>query len=505
MSQLHREMRSSHRNVSRSEGRASSKSGLRSPSLKSPNMDAEYNEFDESLMDMSFMKLDDLLRQKIQSTESLSSTVAVAGSPVSRQESRANSLIGSIIDSEEDTGAGEAGDDGGVVKIYTVSDVITALGQSRSKISSSSREFLLGELYRMIVKKPLGSNGKVVNETDLESLISFVKAARSGLEFVLALRSAVAYIASDSDEVATVAVESLFPVLLDIIYSSEESYEGIRSSCLIAYASLLLVIYNESHCYGLENSVETLMELAEGFSAGSLTENDEDIVVNALNAVGVVVSLLYKAGRDVNTVIQDNVPLLMNFLAEEFTKKVQKTAAVVIALMYEVFDYDDEEEPYHDLDDLKSILTQLVRYSSKKVSKKDKKESRSIFREVLRSIEKEEHEGEEETEVLSRFRLSGSKTLPITSWFEYIRLLHLRYIFGSELNLHYISSREVRNLLAPPDDETAKYRATDDEYQEHDKAWKSESGRLSSIKKDQKIREARERKVREQLGDLALE
>ncbi|KAG7911351.1 hypothetical protein KL905_000094 [Ogataea polymorpha] len=503
MSQLHREMRSSHRNVSRSDGRASSKSGLRSPSLKSPNMDAEYNEFDDNLMDMSFMRLDDLLRQKIQSTESLSSTVAVAGSPMSRQESRANSLIGSIIDSEEDTG--EAGDDGGVVKIYTVSDVITALGQSRSKINSSSREFLLGELYRMIVKKPLGSNGKVVNETDLESLISFVKTARSGLEFVFSLRSAVAYIASDPDEVATVAVESLFPVLLDKIYSTEETFEGVRSSCLIAYASLLLVIYNESHCYGLENSVETLMELAEGFGSGNLTENDEDIVVNALNAVGVVVSLLYKAGREVNATIQDNIPLLMNFLAEEFTKKVQKTAAVVIALMYEVFDYEEEEEPYHDIDDLKGILTQLVRYSSKKVSKKDKKESRSIFRDVLRSIEKQEHEENDETEVLSRFRLSGSKTLPITSWFEYIRLLHLRYIFGSELNVHYISSREVRSLLAPPDNEAAQYRSADEEYQEHDKAWKSETGRLSSIKKDQKIREARERKLREQLGDLALE
>ncbi|KAH3665519.1 hypothetical protein OGAPHI_003705 [Ogataea philodendri] len=510
MSQLQREMRTPLKQFARSESRASSGSGIRSPSMKSPKTDTDPDEFDQDVMDMSFMRLDDLLRAKLQDNDSLPSPSTITGISMSRQESRANSMIGSIIDGEDESSAANAepGEEGGVIKIYKISDVIAALAKSRSKINSSSREFLLGELYRMIVKKPLSTSGAVVNETDLELLVSFVKGARSQLEFVFALRAAVAYIASDVDEVATTAIEQLFPVLLNKIYSPDETYEGVRSSCLIAYASLLLVIYDESQCYGLGDSVETLMELADGYSAGGLSENDEDVVVNTLNAIAIIISLIYKANRDVNTLVQENIPQVMTFLSSEFSKKVQKAAAIVVALMYEVFDFgdeDDPDEPYDDFEDLKSIINQLVRYSSKKVSKKDKKESRSIFREVLHSLERAEPEEGEEKEILSRFKLNKSKALPITSWFEYVRLVHLKYIFGSELNLHYVASKEVRNLLAKPDDESSKFNVDVEEPHREDKAWKTESGRVNDVKRDQKIREARELKVREKFGDLSLE
>ncbi|GME84004.1 unnamed protein product [Ambrosiozyma monospora] len=209
--------------------------------------------------------------------------------------------------------------------------------------------------------------------------------------------------------------------------------------------------------------------------------------------------------------------------------------------MYEIFNYpelelsenQDEDElleqmPYYDQDELKSLIVSLSRESSKRVSKRDKKETKSIFREVLKTIERHailtpdeaanrrlqladnngKLDSDDDSMVLSKLKLNKAKNLAIKSWFEYVRLIHLKFVFDSQLSAQYLSNKEFRDLLLPPDDSRRFESSFNDDDDAgaigNGKKWETGAGKLSGVKKELKIKHARDAKLRERMEDLEL-
>ncbi|GMG35099.1 unnamed protein product [Ambrosiozyma monospora] len=628
MSQLEREMRTSHKKKKHSSSRSQSKSRPNSQS-HSPEQQEEPSLFDSEGTDFNFNKLEELLRKKVLSespsqlpqsptgasaSSRASPPVSGRASPIpgitlgssafsplragrvtlNREESRANSVIGSIIgsDDEDDTATSRANShqsntSGSGVRVYDVGDVIAALAErSRGKkLDAVSRQVLLGELFKLIIKP---STGEVVNENDFVKLIGFLKSALSRvgdgsegdnndeglLELLLSLRCCVAYACLDSDEVGTFVIDQLFPLLLGKVFNNNANGLGtavsgaavatgdglemgtdvkgasngenignasIVSNFIVSYFALMLVVFDDSNCYGLEENVDHFMELAESLTHGQ--SNEDDILSNSFHGIAVVLTLIHKAGRrsTVNRLVQDTLPRLLTFLGNEYPKKVHNSVAVLIGLMYEIFDYpelelsedQDEDElleqmPYYDQDELKSLIVSLSRESSKKVSKRDKKETKSIFREVLKTIERHailtpdeavnrrlqladnngKLDSDEDSMILSKLKLNKAKNLTIKSWFEYVRLIHLKFVFDSQLSAQYLNNKEFRDLLLPPDDS----RRFESSFNDDDdvgaigngKKWETGAGKLSGVKKELKIKHARDAKLRERMEDLEL-
>ncbi|QPG75814.1 hypothetical protein FOA43_003176 [Brettanomyces nanus] len=456
---------------------------------------------------------------------------------LSREESRNNSVIGSLIDDElDDDNSGNSESRSNSVatnsgiRIYTLADMIEALSKPRSKINTDSRLFLLSLAYKMLIRRPDMAN---VNEQDMEQLIGYIKTSRSDIEMVLSIKLASAYGATDTDEVGTELMDELIPLLFGKIFDFTNSV-FLRSNCIAAYFSLLLVIFDGSDCYSVADNVNGFLELVEGYQSpkNASSESDKDtefqwdIVAGSINGICVILTLLYKSGKnDINELIQDCLPRLIPFFGSEFPRKVHKALCILIGVMYEAFDYkaeerEEEEEgndeagisegPYYDVEELKMMIGDLSRESTKKVGKKNKREVRSIYRDALRTIEeanKEKDEDEEELDdadirVISRFSISKNKQVPIRSWFAFVRLIHLKYLFDTELSSHYLYSKEVRELLARPD-EQVEYD-NDDEEVSGVKHWKGRQDKVSGKKKDSRIQRARDRKLLEKMEGLNI-
>ncbi|GME91097.1 unnamed protein product [[Candida] boidinii] len=603
MSTLEREMRSQSR-VSKTKRR----DGSRTPSGYSNYNTEDEEDYGEELnLDSSFSKkLDELLSSRIETSpvrsdiasDNLSSrspsragvgSSAIGNGSLSSRSSSVNVKKYNNIDEElNDDRSNSVSSVNSATKINGIADIITALTSRRTQVSSASREVLFAELYNMIVRNPVPACGEIINENDLNYLISFIKASRSEWEFILALRATVAYACSDIDEIATTVMESLFPYLLKKIsptsntenitatsststnISSLPSTSGgdevssfIRSSCIMAYGSLALVIMDGSGCAGIEEVGELLMDVIDGYSNSDTTKKsngnqdpnnntdsddyDIQVVVNSLNTIGVILTLMFK-GRNstqgLDDFIQDNLSRVLPLLETGVNPSIQKSAARLTALMYEVFDYQDDYEsgytedddddnslePYYDIDEVLNTINQLIRNSSKKVSKKDKKETRSVLRDVSKTIERystkekrkkifksEKSEIDDDDDnnqlILGRLKLSKNKTFPITSWFQHIRIFFLRWIFSSGLHSHLANSKnsEIRELLEVNDERysgaggkgnTSYY---DDVGDSNSSGWGNESKKTNSKTKTMQIRTARDLKLKSKFGDLSLE
>ncbi|ODV83839.1 hypothetical protein CANARDRAFT_71600 [[Candida] arabinofermentans NRRL YB-2248] len=580
MSQLERELRSQSKRKQPSTSSRSNSRGSKTPNNETDTEDDFDNEMNEQL---NFNRFDTLLISKMESAiqdnqEYGSADAALSPTKPSQgnQETRANSLLRSIItpissrspSTSTSTTTSPTAEKIKITNSTTVQEIISSLTTTtKSKLPTVTREFLFSQLYSHLTKILPSESFGIINDHDFENLVKLLATSRSDLEYVLALRSISAYVCSDLDEIATSVIEILFPVLLSKIQSATTTTQSseldssdingqedrhdehnnddvlpkispeIVSSSIIAYASLMLLIFEDSSCYGLADQLPLLFSVVETYTSTgtSPTEQEETIIINALNGIGVIVTLLYKSGQDVNEVIEENLPSLVDLLENSsLSKRLLKSDGILIALLFELYDYtenypsDDDEldegeegeySPYTPYYQLQTILNSLIKDSSKRVSKKDKKESRSIFREVLKTVSFHTSSPKRQKELLleqsdtgsstlSSFKLNKSKALPIKSWFEYVRLIHLKYIYDSELSSQYVSSKELRNVLIKPDNNGNRSYAdefTSDAGNAIDgKEWKDRNTAANGIKKELKIKVARELKVRQQFGDLSL-
>lgn len=491
-----------------------SNSSTRSPSrVRTPLPDGEEN----GALDINFRGIEELLASKLESLQSILDLQDLEDhekQDMSQAETKSDAKQRAIVELNKARIQSE---------LTTINQVIFSLSRPRSEVSSQSREMLLAQLYKLVVTKPIvvyneeqAGTPNYVSEANVDQLVKILLAKdyRSPSEFLLLFRSVIGLLASDLTEFGDLVHVGFFEEIEALIRSSSGSQinDENKASVITGYAGLLLVLYADTSAFGIDEKITWLTELADGYvqnniilrheidsgdrEHSTLLTGDDDkkllseqeqkiaaeghIASSLIHAVSVLLTLLPR-GQFLNELLVETlVPKFVEILDNESDIDSAKAAGKAIALAYELFDYEIEEDdddeydaeseynpnaPYYEQEALLSICDRLAGLSSKKVAKRSKKDVHSVFSEVASTIRnftnpttrveiyKRSPAG---LEILNssisstHLKLSRSKSLPINSWFLYFRLLHLKWCFGFGLHSQIVSNSDIRDILKEP-------------------------------------------------------
>lgn len=538
---------------------------------RTPNPDGEEN----GALDVNFLNIEELLAVRL---ESLQSLLALPDKHEhdTRDYTRSNDIKSdlqqkAIIDLNKSRIQSDS---------TTINQIIFSLSRPRSEVSSLSRELLLAQLYKLIVTKPIvvyneehAGTKDYVSETNVEDLLNvlYSRDFRSESEFILLYRSIIGLLASDLEEFGDLANGQLFDTIETLLLDQTNALitNENKSSLITGYCGLLLLIYSGTAAYGIDEKINWLFDLAHGYLESAIAlrlqlltgdreystwlheSHDRSLVseqerkalseghlgIAAIHGCAALLTLV-PPGLFLNDLLSELVPKLVEFLDDEDNVDIAKAAARLIALSYELFDYnvnededveEDEEfnynAPYYEQGALVSICNRLAKLSSKKVGKKDKLEVHSIFRETVNTIEaytnsekrlelyKKSPEGVELSHTLigsTTLKLSKSRSLPINSWYLYFRLLHLKWCFGFGLHSQIVENEDVRLVLKERVTEFQEKYGYDDDDNFAPGGWggnaRSDVERFANEdkKRSNDLKKARANKVTDELSELSL-
>lgn len=465
----------------------------------------------------------------------------------------------------------------------SINEIIVSLGASRSSVSSSSRELMLAQLYKLIVSRPLvvyneeqiGTDQYVTD--DMVGLLLKVLTSgdyRSPTEFLLLYRSCIALLCSDIEEFGTLVLSDFLSYISKLIQEPATSVvtNENKASVITGLALLLTILHNGSSSFGIDDKISWLIEIAEGFTESSIQllkdiqtgdreystlindESDDKRIVNesnvkasgeaavaiaALHGCACLLTLIAK-GDFLNEFVTDLTAKLVTILDNDVNYEISKAAGRAIAICYEIYSYSEDEEdndddvgddseleynynaPYYEQEQLFSILSRLASLSSHKISKKEKKVTHSIFRDIL-STTKTYTNPEERIEIYKKsprgmeivsemmesssyIKLSKSRSLPINSWFLYIRLIHLKWTFSFGVHNQLTSNESIRDILREPaTDFQERYGSSGADHLEAQGDYgTTERFETDDKKRTNMIRKARVNKLAEEIEDLQL-
>lgn len=425
---------------------------------------------------------------QIVESESRSASVR---SPLSRVESRQNSVLSTIINPREENGNVENNNRSGSSnlsdrrgKVYGIEDIIQALGYSsrvatRYGIGHGERELLYAHLYRMIISNNseiyMGEIG--ANDEDFTKLVEMVNnidvggetGEVLGFEWEAWMRCVVAYGCVGVDEVASEVVDLVFPLLFKIVgqleldlKDEEESFQLSQLElkkidvAIWSIMSLMLFIFHDSENYGMLEHTKLFLQ----YLANEKLEN-ELVITACLDLVALTLTLAWGSGRDIRELVEDQVlETIKLILVNKKRKSESKSAASALAgLCFELINYEkdakdenddngsEDEDDYDyqfmndEFDIIKSEIERLANEGAKKAGKKSKN-AKSILRQAADTLNKVKDIGE-----LDSIATSKSKSITITSWFTYIRVQVLRFVLGNELSNWLSRSRDIRRML----------------------------------------------------------
>lgn len=552
---------------------ALSGSSTRSSSrARTPNPDGEEN----GSLDVNFQSIEELLANKLEHLQSV-----LGLSDLLEHENKDKKFINDNKNDHKQQTISELNKSRIQSDLTTINQIIYSLTQSRTDVSSQSRELLLAQLYRLVVTKPIivfneehAGTKEFVSESKVEELIQnlYGRNFRSESEFILLFRSIIGLLSSDLEEFGELVSSQLFSTIEKLIQDQPTASvtNDNKAGLISGYCGLLLILYAGTSAYGIDEKINWLFELAQGYVESALTlksqldsgdreystllhqDHDKQLVseqerqansegsiaISAIHGVGVLLTLLPR-GDFLNEFLSELVPKLVEILDNEEHIDIAKASGRVIALCYELYTYDtnddieneDEEynynAPYYEQASLISICNRLANLSSKKIGKRDRHETHSIFRETLNTIEsytdakkreeiyKRSPEGIEISHTLissTHIKLAKSKSLPINSWFLYFRLLHLKWCFGFGLHNQIVSNGDIKQILREPTTEYQdKYNFDPNDsslesggYRSIDAKTDSERFAKTDKKRSNDLRKARVNKVTEEMNDLHL-
>lgn len=467
-------------------------------------------------LDVNFSSLEQLLSTRLESLQAL-----LFQSENEEQENR-DSMVADSQDrrqkSAEEMSKARIKSDA-----TSVNDILFSLRHSRAEVSSLSREILLAQMFKLIVTRPIAifneesaGTKDYIGEAEVADFTKSVLSGdyRSPSEFILMFRSMVSLLVSDLDDFGELVSTDLFLHLERLILdppNANVTYEN-KAGVVSGYCGLLLVLYNETSAFGIDDKIKWLMEIAQGFVQSAITLQKEldsgdreystlmdasvdenlvneqegklraeaDIAVASLHGIGALLTLLPR-GDYLNDLISTIAPEVVEIIDNDVNMDLAKAGARLLALCYELFTYetgeDEDDEgtqsdeefnynaPYYEQGNLLTICSRLANQSTKRVGKKSKKEVNSVFKEVANTITnftnkmtREEIYKRSPTglELLSAstgsttLKLSRSKSISINSWFLYFRLLHLKWCFGFGLHDQLVSNVNIRSILKEP-------------------------------------------------------
>lgn len=277
---------------------------------------------------------------------------------------------------------------------------------------------------------------------------------RSDNEAVLAIKALCIVATMDIDDTCEFLTSgNLLTLLLEKVISDITSITA-RANLMMGYSLLQYLLNFGSGGYKIDSIAEELIDTANGLSL-----EEGPIAVAGLLGSGLLISIL----NGPNSVICDFLPILVDFLEFNSSPDVRAAASKVIALFYQFYDYESDDDEYDDDEDIQEIpfvnhaeilarLRELSGAGIRKVSKKDKMEQKSLFRDVSRFIElytsrSKRRDIVSDDLVITHVKLSKSKSLSIDSWAKLLVLQHFKWAFGPGIHTQIANNPMLQECL----------------------------------------------------------
>lgn len=338
--------------------------------------------------------------------------------------------------------------------------------RDRRSTSLEQRQDAVEKITLTLVSK---YDSSLYSHGDIETLNKAVVTGRSTVEQTRAARALTIMALLDIEDTCEFLTETTLPYLEPVIVDEDQD-ASVRSCFVTCYAILLYYINLDNSGFGLEPKIEMLLSIATESSS-------ENSIVSCAALLGLGLLTSVTASR--NTVIEDSLPSITELL-KDTDPDIRKTAGKITALMYELYDFEDQEEGTTDEDeyygfkygietvdtsDLVRELSELIGESAKSIARRTKSELRSVFRKVLSTIEarlvpldsireddkedRTDHEAAAET--ISHLRLSKTKALPIDTWNQLNLSSILKWLYGDGLHSHVANNPLVSESISNAD------------------------------------------------------
>ncbi|KAK4152807.1 interferon-related developmental regulator-domain-containing protein [Chaetomidium leptoderma] len=402
------------------------------------------------------------------------------GSPGnSRAGSRANSRPGSRYASEDEFASDSENDDTMTMSTNSVSgdedagstwaerlqDRVTEL-QDRKRSSVQGREATLGG-YNHVVKHHFAQ--RPLDRSAAELMPIFLRDIKSGSSDEERLRALKAFTLTVLTCSSDTVFEDALPVLKAACHDAEE--EDIMVEAI--YALCIAVTYGGGSSTGAEETLDFLLEIIESDGNSVDAADSGAVVTAALQAWAFVASHM----EDLTVQSEQAIEAFMEQL-DSSDPDVQTSAGVNIALLFEsARDYEEETGESFDMQynqhRIMTRMAEIVRDSSKTVSKKGRRNLRSNFSSIVTSLERGKgpgystagrsgpnpHTGGSRTDDQGAFHEFGyrekiriyNQYLLIDTWSLHTRAEMLKILLGGGFGVHYMENPVVRDILSSAD------------------------------------------------------
>lgn len=343
-----------------------------------------------------------------------------------------------LTDSLEDLTVDRGDEEEGFRTKDRFSESIQALEEDRRSSPLDVRERALLVILSVITAK---YEPQLLTEHLCNVMLRVFKNAKSELESMLALQAICVMAASEDSEVAVEHVSALTTkILASIDNTSLEA--NTRAHMILGYAMLQFFTLYGSGAFKAEEIVEKLLEIAE-------SDGDSAVASAAILGAGLLATTVHKP----NSIVEQMMPSLIEMLAQP-SQEVKLAAGKVIGLFVQNYQYEEDmdEIPFVDYYELTTKLQEIVTMSSKKVSKKDKREQRSLFRDVLKTVNifsnhKSRQNLNQEDLVITHLKLARAKSLAVDSWNKLLLVQMYRWLFGQGIHTMAANNPFVRDTI----------------------------------------------------------
>jgi hypothetical protein len=424
--------------------------------------------------------------------------------------SQADELATSLSQLQSDE-EGEVKGSGGKPK-DKFAECIEILENDRRTSSLEAREGALLLILSDITQK---YDPNKISDKLMDLLVKAYKNSRSDLESMLSLQALCIVSACEDSEIDLEQITDILPKIWSFITHKQGTENSVKTNMVYSYCLLQYFMLFGSGAFNVDSIIDDLMEFAEG-----LTSDEAPVISAALISTGLLTSIM----PNPNSVIDQYLPSFIDFLENPSTD-VKLAAGKVIALYFQIYNYkekldeddsegtdDDEGERNHiqfiDYHDLYATLKELASQSSKKLGKKDKREQKSLFKDVIKTIEHFSSKSSRrsltsEDLIITHLRLSRSKSLSVDSWNKLLLIQMYKWLYGPGIHTHIANNSFIQETvkassyeLAPDTFDTSDLRETVANVDTESK----EGHKLSAVARSKKIRAERERKVLQQMS-----
>ncbi|KAG1454180.1 hypothetical protein G6F56_007387 [Rhizopus delemar] len=250
----------------------------------------------------------------------------------------------------------------------------------------------------------------------------------------------------------------ILPTLRNAIKDSEEV--EIKINCIKTLALITYTSASEIDTHLIRDYIFDFIETdGADFNVDNLSTNEKDqLMAEAINAYGILFAASFSEGLVDFNVLWEEVEKVMpifEILLESSDKDTRIATGENIALIFEVVNIftstdengeefseedDDIEKPeYDNMSELVRTLKDLSVESSKRRAKSERAEQKSVFRDIVKSVE-------ENIKPVEELKIGG-KTILFRGWGKIIMLNAFRKTLGQGLQHHLKTNSMLKQIF----------------------------------------------------------